>query len=86
MVTSKFGLNQLKFNKGSKIYAKGDKADFAYYVHTGKVNIYSPGGLLLGQIGEGEIFEKEVPLSMNQDQLQQRPPQVVFYIPLVKKR
>ena len=26
MVTSKFGLNQLKFNKGSKIYAKGDKA------------------------------------------------------------
>ena len=56
MATTKFGLNQLKFNKGSKIYAKGDKADFAYYVHVGKVNIYSPGGLLLGQIGEGEIF------------------------------
>ena len=54
MVTSKFGLNQIKFNKGSKIYAKGDKADVAYYVHTGKVNIYSPGGLLLGQIGEGD--------------------------------
>ena len=29
MATTKFGLNQLKFNKGSKIYAKGDKADFA---------------------------------------------------------
>ena len=41
MATTKFGLNQLKFNKGSKIYAKGDKADFAYYVHVGKVNIYS---------------------------------------------
>ena len=27
MATTKFGLNQLKFNKGSKIYAKGDKAD-----------------------------------------------------------
>ena len=25
MVTTKFGLNQIKFNKGSKIYAKGDK-------------------------------------------------------------
>ena len=58
MVTSKFGLNQLKFNKGSKIYAKGDKADFAYYVHTGKVNIYSPGGLLLGQIGEEKFSER----------------------------
>ena len=38
MVTTKFGLNQIKFNKGSKIYAKGDKADFAYYVHIGKVD------------------------------------------------
>ena len=61
MATTKFGLNQLKFNKGSKIYAKGDKADFAYYVHVGKVNIYSPGGLLLGQIGEGEIFGERGP-------------------------
>ena len=25
---------------------QGDKADFAYYMHVGKVNIYSPGGLL----------------------------------------
>ena len=56
MISSKFGINQIKFSKGSKIYAKGDKADFAYYVHAGRVNIYSPGGLLLGQVGEGEIF------------------------------
>ena len=68
MATTKFGLNQLKFNKGSKIYAKGDKADFAYYVHIGKVNIYSPGGLLLGQIGEGEILVKEDPHLMSQGQ------------------
>ena len=61
MQVSKIGLNQLKFNKGSKIYTKGDKAHFAYYVHTGKVNIYSPGGLLLGQIGEGEIFGERGP-------------------------
>ena len=61
MQVSKIGLNQLKFNKGNKIYTKGDKAHFAYYVHTGKVNIYSPGGLLLGQIGEGEIFGERGP-------------------------
>ena len=48
---SKSGLEQLKFSRGSKIYSKGEKAFFAYYVHSGKVNIYSPGGLLLGQIG-----------------------------------
>ena len=56
MSSTKFGINQVKFSKGKKIYVKGDKADFAFYVHAGKVNIYSPGGLLLGQVGEGEIF------------------------------
>ena len=61
MISSKFGINQIKFSKGSKIYAKGDKADFAYYVHAGRVNIYSPGGLLLGQVGEGEIFGERGP-------------------------
>ena len=61
MKSSKFGINQIKFSKGSKIYAKGDKADFAYYVHAGKVDIYSPGGLLLGQVGEGEIFGERGP-------------------------
>ena len=30
-------------------------------MHIGKVNIYSPGGLLLGQIGEGEIFGERGP-------------------------
>ena len=29
MQVSKIGLNQLKFNKGNKIYTKGDKAHFA---------------------------------------------------------
>ena len=61
MTSSKFGLNQVKFSKGKKIYVKGDKADFAFYVHAGKVNIYSPGGLLLGQVGEGEIFGERGP-------------------------
>tara|TARA_B100001029_G_C14626580_1_gene216937 strand:+ start:25 stop:429 length:405 start_codon:yes stop_codon:yes gene_type:complete len=61
MTKSRFGLDQKKFNKGSKIYVKGDKADFAYYVHAGQVNIYSPGGLLLGKIGEGEIFGERGP-------------------------
>jgi|TARA_B100000287_G_scaffold425899_2_gene472960 CRP-like cAMP-binding protein len=60
-MSTKFGINQIKFSKGNKIYAKGDKADFAYYVHAGKVNIYSPGGLLLGQVGEGEIFGERGP-------------------------
>ena len=58
---SKIGLEQKKFSKGKKIYTKGDKAFFAYYVHAGKVNIFSPGGLLLGQIGEGEIFGERGP-------------------------
>ena len=61
MSLSKFGINQVKFSKGKKIYVKGDKADFAFYVHAGKVNIYSPGGLLLGQVGEGEIFGERGP-------------------------
>ena len=61
MSPTKFGINQIKFSKGMKIYAKGDKADFAYYVHAGKVNIYSPGGLLLGHVGEGEIFGERGP-------------------------
>ena len=55
-MNKKIGINQIKFSKGKKIYSKGDAAHFAYYVHSGKVNIYSPGGLLLGKIGEGEIF------------------------------
>ena len=58
---SKSGLEQLKFSRGSKIYSKGEKAFFAYYVKSGKVNIYSSGGLLLGQIGEGEIFGERGP-------------------------
>ena len=57
----KIGINQLKFSKGKKIYTKGDAAHFAYYVHSGSVNIYSPGGLLLGKIGEGEIFGERGP-------------------------
>ncbi len=61
MSSTKFGINQVKFSKGKKIYVKGDKADFAFYVHAGKVNIYSPGGLLLGQVGEGEIFGERGP-------------------------
>jgi len=61
MEVKKLGIDQLKFSKGSKIYSKGEKAHFAYYVHSGKVNIYSPGGLLLGKIGEGEIFGERGP-------------------------
>ena len=57
----KTSLESQKFSSGSKIYSKGEKASLAYYVHSGKVNIYSPGGLLLGQIGEGEIFGERGP-------------------------
>ena len=62
----KTSLDRLKFSSGSKIYTKGEKANLAYYVHSGKVNIYSPGGLLLGQIGEGEIFGERGP-SLDQE-------------------
>lgn len=57
----KKSLKQLTFSKGTKIYSKGEKAFFAYYVKSGKVDIYSSGGLLLGQIGEGEIFGERGP-------------------------
>ena len=62
----KTSLDRLKFSSGSKIYSKGEKANLAYQVHSGKVNIYSPGGLLLGQIGEGEIFGERGP-SLDQE-------------------
>lgn len=62
----KTSLDRQKFSSGSKIYSKGEKASLAYYVHSGKVNIYSPGGLLLGQIGEGEIFGERGP-SLDQE-------------------
>ena len=62
----KTSLESQKFSSGSKIYSKGEKASLAYYVHSGKVNIYSPGGLLLGQIGEGEIFGERGP-SLDQE-------------------
>ena len=62
----KTSLDRLKFSSGCKIYSKGEKANLAYYVHSGKVNIYSPGGLLLGQIGEGEIFGERGP-SLDQE-------------------
>lgn len=61
MSDSKKTLKQLTFSKGTKIYSKGEKAFFAYYVKSGKINIYSSGGLLLGQIGEGEIFGERGP-------------------------
>lgn len=57
----KKSLKQLTFSKGTKIYSKGEKAFFAYYVKSGRVDIYSSGGLLLGQIGEGEIFGERGP-------------------------
>ena len=60
-LSMKTSLDRLKFSSGSKIYSKGEKANLDYYVHSGKVNIYSPGGLLLGQIGEGEIFGERGP-------------------------
>ena len=33
MNNKKIGINQIKYSKGKKIYAKGDAAHFAYYVH-----------------------------------------------------
>ena len=66
MATTKFGLNQLKFNKGSKIYAKGDKADFAYYVHIGKLTYILLVGCCLGKLEREKFLVKEVLLLMNQ--------------------
>ena len=58
MEVKKLGIDQLKFSKGSKIYSKGEKAHFAYYVHSGKVNIYSPGGLAWSDWRRRNIWRK----------------------------
>ena len=62
MEIKKLGIDQLKFSKGSKIYSKGEKAHFAYYVHSGKVNIYSPADYYLVKSVKGKFLEKEVRL------------------------
>ena len=36
------------------------KLIFAFYVHAGRVNIYSPGGLLLGQVGAKYLVKEDL--------------------------
>jgi len=61
MEVKKLGIDQLKFSKGSKIYSKGEKAHFAYYVHSGKVNIYSPGDFYWARLVKEKYLENEAP-------------------------
>ena len=50
------GLEQVNFNKGEKIYEFNESPKFAYFIYTGKVNIISPNGYILGTVNEGELF------------------------------
>jgi CRP-like cAMP-binding protein len=44
------------FKKGDVIFDTNEKSDELFLIHSGKVEIRSPEGLLLATLGEGELF------------------------------
>ena len=44
------------YKKGAIIYAANDRSDSVYLVHTGSVQIETKNGMLLGELGQGELF------------------------------
>tara|TARA_Y100001958_G_C21195923_1_gene523289 strand:- start:822 stop:1256 length:435 start_codon:yes stop_codon:yes gene_type:complete len=50
------GLEQISFKKGDVIYKVNENPKFAYFVYTGKINILSENGYVLGVVKEGELF------------------------------
>ena len=68
MATTKFGLNQLKFNKGSKIYSKGDRRTPEIYGSTkaGVINLtkylaayMAPFNVRVNSISPGGVFNSQ---------------------------
>ena len=57
----KIGINQLKFSKGKKYTLKVMQPILLIMFILDELIFYSPGGLLLGKIGEGEIFGERGP-------------------------
>ncbi len=50
------GLEQVTYKQGDIVYKYNEIPKFAYYVYTGKINIVSQSGYVLGAVGEGELF------------------------------
>ncbi len=49
-------LVKTSFNEGDVIYAVNDPSDCVYLVHSGTVQLESKQGMILGTLGEGELF------------------------------
>ena len=44
------------YKKDAIIYATNDRSDSVYLVHTGSVQIETKNGMVLGELGQGELF------------------------------
>ena len=44
------------YKKDAIIYAANDRSDGVYLVHTGSVQIETKHGMVLGELGQGELF------------------------------
>ena len=44
------------YKKDAVIYAANDRSDSVYLVHTGSVQIETKNGMVLGELGQGELF------------------------------
>ena len=44
------------YKKDAIIYAANDRSDSVYLVHTGSVQIETKNGMVLGELGQGELF------------------------------
>ena len=44
------------YKKDAIIYSANDRSDSVYLVHTGSVQIETKNGMVLGELGQGELF------------------------------
>ncbi len=44
------------YKKDTIIYSANDRSDSVYLVHTGSVQIETKNGMVLGELGQGELF------------------------------
>ncbi len=44
------------YKKNAIIYSANDRSDSVYLVHTGSVQIETKNGMVLGELGQGELF------------------------------
>ena len=47
---------KIPYKKDAIIYAANDRSDSVYLVHTGSVQIETKNGMVLGELGQGELF------------------------------